>query len=123
MRKLLIAAVIASAAITAGCGGGDRIDPVHPASPGTSSHSPAYQYGYEFGNQHLGTGQHIAGNRVECQVEATQEGVPRRDETDWMAGCMDGVRDAQASATIPGKPGVPTVDCSKPENTYNGDCF
>jgi hypothetical protein len=108
-----------------------RSAPSGQVAPPSGSHSPAYQDGYEFGNQHLGTGQHAFGNSGECQLDAQAQDVARRDMTDWVQGCVDGVRAAQSSATPAQTPtptihhGGPdgTVDCSKPENATNGHCF
>jgi hypothetical protein len=93
-----------------------------PAASHSGSHSPAYNQGYEEGNQHMAP--NISG-RIDCGFHAGHFfNVARRDLDDWIQGCMDGIRDMNAEGQS-GGPGTPTpsIDCSKPENRFNGACF
>lgn len=109
-----------------GCGGGGAHNQPAPsgqppAASHSGSHSPAYNQGYEEGNQHMAP--HIA-IPADCYLAAGRHNVERRDSADWIQGCTDGIRDMNAEGQS-GGPGTPTpsVDCSNPENRFNGACF
>jgi hypothetical protein len=83
-----------------GCGGGGE----HPSQPAPSgpashpgSHSPAYNEGYEYGNQHventLGFGENTCISQGSVQA--------RRDRDDWVQGCIDGMHDAANEPSSP----------------------
>jgi hypothetical protein len=108
-----------------GCGGeGAHNQPASsgqpPAASHSGSHSPAYNQGYEQGNQHMAPNSGL----VDCRWSSARWNVERRDLDDWIQGCMDGIRDMNAEGQS-GGPGTPTpsIDCSKPENQFNGACF
>lgn len=64
------------------------------AAPQRGTKSPAYQAGYEVGNQHISTGPftdaEVFGIAWECDVRAGQDRVARRDRPDWLRGCEEG---------------------------------
>jgi hypothetical protein len=81
-----------------------------PGKHDPSKRSPAYQQGYEWGNQHMGPSPDPPA--FSCDSAAGYRfKVARRDLPDWVQGCVDGIADMAAE---PGAPtfSLPTVpDC------------
>lgn len=95
-----------------GCGGGGEHSgqPAPSDRPAAAAHTPAYNEGYEFGNQHLVP--HMSG-QYDCNVSAGRHNVARRDLDDWIQGCMDGIRDMDAEVTSPASSNAPVSTSSE----------
>jgi Protein of unknown function (DUF2510) len=76
----------------------------HPGKHNPASRSPAYQEGYDEGYQHMNAP--LMGE-LDCRSAAGQYDVARRDQPDYIQGCVDGLADMYA------EPGAPTF--SMPE--------
>jgi hypothetical protein len=94
---LVVAIVVVLAIGTAASGPSGQPAPTGRTAAPSGGHSPAYNRGYDIGNQHMGPS--WASNLVgeyDCQYYAADHDVARRDVDDWVQGCMDGIRDMKA---------------------------
>jgi hypothetical protein len=125
-KMLFGVGLVALSIASSGCGGGEHIQPApgQPAAPGqarSGSHSPAYNDGYEEGNQHMTP--NISG-KIDCQFDAGRRHVERRDSDDWVQGCVDGIRDmnAEGQSGPSGSAPTSTVPCVEdPKCPSSGD--
>jgi hypothetical protein len=88
---LVVAIVVVAMIGTAASGPSGQ--PAAPGQPSSGSHSPAYNRGYEWGNQHEGPSPF---EQWACGTSGHRQEVARRDWDDWMQGCMDGIRAQKA---------------------------